>query len=353
MGQLTNAQWRRLDQALRGLYVHADAEAFPARLLESVRPLVGSDISCYSELNPVPGGVRNVADPPSELLDSLLPVLGEFQSQHPRLIDFARTGNTRALTVSDFLSRADWHRRDLYQHFYGALGLEDQVSIMIPAQRDVMIGLALNRDRRTFDDGDRRLLDALRPHLTLAWQNAQAVSQLEGPASSEQEAPASSLVRLGNDAAVLFAAPRAKKLLRRYFPERRARNVLPEPVRHWVLAFLSGAGDEAVAPRHYARRAQGLEGILSLRLVRHRDLDGWLLLLRERRKRPRADLPPRLRRVLDRLLHGESEKEIAARLGLSVHTVHEYTKQLYRRLGVSSRAHLMACWILRRGDRPS
>ena len=107
MGHLTHAQWKRLDQALRGLYVHADAESFPARLLESVRPLVGSDITCYSELNVVPGSVRNVADPPSDLLDSLLPILGEFHEQHPRLTDFARTGNTRALAVSDFLSRAE------------------------------------------------------------------------------------------------------------------------------------------------------------------------------------------------------------------------------------------------------
>ena len=56
-------------------------------------------------------------------------------------------------------------------------------------------------------------------------------------------------------------------------------------------------------------------------------------------------LPPSLRRTLDRLLLGESEKQIAEKLGISRHTVHGYIKQLYARLGVHSRAELMARWI--------
>ena len=53
-------------------------------------------------------------------------------------------------------------------------------------------------------------------------------------------------------------------------------------------------------------------------------------------------LPPRLRRTLERLLAGESDKEIAQKLGISRHTVHEYAGDLYRRFGVSGRGELMA-----------
>jgi len=56
-------------------------------------------------------------------------------------------------------------------------------------------------------------------------------------------------------------------------------------------------------------------------------------------------LPPRLRRALQRVLRGESEKEIARHLRLSQHTVHEYVGELYRRFGVCSRAELMAKWV--------
>lgn len=55
-----------------------------------------------------------------------------------------------------------------------------------------------------------------------------------------------------------------------------------------------------------------------------------------------ARLAPRVKRVLDLLLAGDGEKQVATKLGLSRHTVHQYVKMLYRELEVSSRAELMA-----------
>jgi DNA-binding NarL/FixJ family response regulator len=63
---------------------------------------------------------------------------------------------------------------------------------------------------------------------------------------------------------------------------------------------------------------------------------------------PVSRLPPRLRQTLDCLLAGDSEKQAAARLGVSVATVREYVQAVYRRLGVDSRAELLARF-LRRG----
>ena len=53
-------------------------------------------------------------------------------------------------------------------------------------------------------------------------------------------------------------------------------------------------------------------------------------------------LPPRVRRVLRCLLEGLSEKEAARALKMTPHTVHSYVKILYQRLGVRSRAQLLA-----------
>lgn len=55
-----------------------------------------------------------------------------------------------------------------------------------------------------------------------------------------------------------------------------------------------------------------------------------------------ASLTPRERETLDMLRGGSSEKVIARAMGLSVHTVHGYVKSLYRKLGVNSRAELLA-----------
>ena len=49
-------------------------------------------------------------------------------------------------------------------------------------------------------------------------------------------------------------------------------------------------------------------------------------------------LSPRLRQTLACLLDGDSEKQIALRLGLSHATIHQYVTALYRHFGVTSRA---------------
>lgn len=57
-------------------------------------------------------------------------------------------------------------------------------------------------------------------------------------------------------------------------------------------------------------------------------------------------LSPRQRDVLDGLLAGLTIKQIAFRLGLSHHTVGDYVKQIYSRLGVGSRNELTARFVV-------
>jgi DNA-binding NarL/FixJ family response regulator len=56
----------------------------------------------------------------------------------------------------------------------------------------------------------------------------------------------------------------------------------------------------------------------------------------------RARLPRRLEQTLGLLHAGYSEKEVAARLGISPSTVHDYCKALHRQLNARSRAELLA-----------
>jgi DNA-binding CsgD family transcriptional regulator len=62
---------------------------------------------------------------------------------------------------------------------------------------------------------------------------------------------------------------------------------------------------------------------------------------------PVEPLPRRLQQTLACLLEGDSEKQVAARLGLSHATIHQYVTALYRRFGVQSRAQLMS-YVIRR-----
>lgn len=58
-----------------------------------------------------------------------------------------------------------------------------------------------------------------------------------------------------------------------------------------------------------------------------------------------SPLAPYELRVLDLLLTGASEKQIADRLGLAVTTTHSYVTGIFRKFGVRGRAGLMSLWI--------
>jgi DNA-binding NarL/FixJ family response regulator len=55
-------------------------------------------------------------------------------------------------------------------------------------------------------------------------------------------------------------------------------------------------------------------------------------------------LPRRAQAALDRLLSGESDKEIARALGISLHTARQYVRMILRAHGVHSRSQLIARW---------
>lgn len=60
-----------------------------------------------------------------------------------------------------------------------------------------------------------------------------------------------------------------------------------------------------------------------------------------------SQLPPRVRQVLRCLLEGDGDKQIAARLQLSPHTVNQYIKTIYAHFKVNSRPELLARWVRR------
>jgi DNA-binding CsgD family transcriptional regulator len=64
-------------------------------------------------------------------------------------------------------------------------------------------------------------------------------------------------------------------------------------------------------------------------------------------------LSPRRREVLSALLEGDSEKQVALRLGIHVTTVHDHVKALHSHFGVNSRAELLAYFLRRYRNRRS
>lgn len=64
------------------------------------------------------------------------------------------------------------------------------------------------------------------------------------------------------------------------------------------------------------------------------------------------ELPSRPRQVLIHLIGGDSSKQIAAKLNLSIHTIHDHLKTIYRHFDVSSRSELLAKFITTNRKQP-
>ncbi|HTI98282.1 MAG TPA: response regulator transcription factor [Dongiaceae bacterium] len=58
-----------------------------------------------------------------------------------------------------------------------------------------------------------------------------------------------------------------------------------------------------------------------------------------------AELSPREREVLDGLAEGQAYKQIATRLGVSIHTVRNYIRRIYEKLHVCSSAEAVAKYL--------
>ena len=124
MDRLTQPQLRRtLLDFVRDCYAPRDRDAFFAHLLRALPTLIASDITGYAEVR-LPGQmIRNAIEP----ADVRFP--GDWQSferhvtTHPCLIHYLQTGDGRAVAISDFLTRRQFHDTALYQEFFSKVYL--------------------------------------------------------------------------------------------------------------------------------------------------------------------------------------------------------------------------------------
>jgi DNA-binding CsgD family transcriptional regulator len=119
---------------------------------------------------------------------------------------------------------------------------------------------------------------------------------------------------------------------------------------------------QPVAAGHYARRidvalTSGETAVIHGHVRPVDEADGTRVMVLEiERERPRippallAPLTPREQEVAVLVVDGLADREIAARLHLSHHTVSQYVKRIYRKLEVDSRVALTRVLLGRRGS---
>jgi DNA-binding CsgD family transcriptional regulator len=309
-------------------------DPFPPKVLESLRRLVPSDYIYYSELDRVrqislwhgeaPGGL----DEPEE------PTYWDIREQHPVCHHHEVSGDFRALKLSDFLTRSELRRTDIYWEYFRPIQAEYVMCVGLDAPLTHTKVFLFNRSGgRDFNERDRAVLDFLRPHLANLYEAAQARRRAAQALALLEEADLGLVVLDGPDG-VEHATPEALRLLSAYFREHRTG--LPEAIIAWL-----GAERNATSPQPLEVSSD--ESSLVVHHV------GGALLLEERHSEP--PLTGREREVLELVAAGKTNAEIAEAIWIAPGTVRKHLENIYEKLGVHSRTAAAAS--LNGGSRPT
>lgn len=356
MGRLTSADLRALLDLVGTLYAFRDLDAFRREVISEVRAVIPAEVIGWSEMWPSQTNSANWFSPEEINDPSRDRNWHRHMHEHPVLTQFLRTGNGSACKISDFLTRRQFHDLGLYSDVYRSMRVEEQMGILLPLSPPPVVGLALHRERVNFSERDRLLLNLLRPHVTQAYCNAKAVSQIHEElclAAGALRDLHSGLVVLTADKVPRFVSRQASRWIAEYFKCGLQEGApLPEIFQRWLEhqeGLFRRIDDAPGQPKPLVAERDGGRLIISLL----HDADHSALLLTEHRMavRPEAieqlGLTRREAEVLAWVAEGKTNEEVGILIGVRPRTVAKHLEHIFPKLGVETRtaaaARALAC----------
>lgn len=345
MARLSQRDLEAVIQAVGRIHGVQTPEQFGQEVVAAINPLVPNSLSVLNVVDPAGPRVFMVGHPAEMITPDRVQRLTEHLHEHPIWRYSRRSGDGQALTISDFLSPAAYEGSDLYQQVYREIDTLDQIAISFSSAQ-LTLALAMNRDRRSFTERDRLVLNLLRPHLVQAYHNALALTV----ARAALDASGQAVIALGQDGRVLSLDEGAWVMLRAYFGDSPSRGCeLPDALLRWVRAHLAsietlGSGATDTVAFHVTLGSKRL----TVRCVPAPQGSGCLLTLQE------AALPTgesiarqlgltrREAEVLALAADGRTDQAIANELAVSVFTVRNQMRRIFSKLSVHNRSAAIA-----------
>jgi DNA-binding CsgD family transcriptional regulator len=153
-----------------------DIEELCHGTLRALREAVPAE---WCALNELPADLpRTVSLAEPEIPAELHVAFAKYALENPLVAYYLHSKDGRALRFSDFITRRELHRLDLYREVYQPLGVEYQIAFTLPSSSHKVLGIALSRSKRDFTVTERDLLNLARPYLIQAYRNALAHTEL-------------------------------------------------------------------------------------------------------------------------------------------------------------------------------
>jgi DNA-binding CsgD family transcriptional regulator len=319
---------------------------------------VPCDLASYNEVRTDAGSMTAADDPPGAMTPDAPEVFVRLAHQNPIYAHYQKTRDGRPYKWSDFFTRRELHATDLYREAYNPMRVEYQMAFCLPAPPELVIGLALNRERRDFGERDREVLNLIRAPMIAAYATVERYATVVDRLAAVERGLArdgAGLVVLASNGGrhvVSFATEQAADLLDLAGADDA---VLPGAVASWVAAIARAprAVGESPAPL-LIRRPRG--GTVSIEFMRGRRSGEADSLIVEPVSDPvavetlrAAGLTARQAEVLRAVALGRTNAQIADQLTISVRTVSKHLEHIYEQLGATSRTQAAAtAWSIDR-----
>jgi DNA-binding CsgD family transcriptional regulator len=305
-----------------------DVSEFSSTLISGLSDVIAADYVSYNEVDPVRKSTVIVSEP--VIFGGAEAILEQHMDDNPIVRHNAGPGDGQAVMWSDFISQRQLHATALWDELFRPLSIERQMVATLPATRPLLIGVVLMRTGRDFSERERSVLNLLRPHLRLAFRNAEARS-LAGAMSTLASGGGGALILVSRLGAPLAATREASELVRAFGDSDTGE--LPARLLEWYLRvrrdeplpaepLMSVRGDDVVEAR-----------LISSSMIVLRQLSGKVASV----TLLRLGLGARERDVLALVSEGLTNRAIAARIGVESGTVKKHLDNIYEKLGVHSR----------------
>ncbi|HEY1788982.1 MAG TPA: helix-turn-helix transcriptional regulator [Verrucomicrobiae bacterium] len=305
-------------------------------LLDHALPgLIPSDWLSYNEVDLLnPGNTTAILKPDSKaFFEQFFPRFKELAYQHPLIVHQMQSANFPVHKISDFLTQEAFHQLELYRDVYRHMDVEYQIAVTVRLSSSHVVAFALSRKEKDYDERDRAVLEMLRPHLVVAFNNLDLIQnhqtiQNGAELALNELSSATLIVNLQGD--ILYHTGPAMQWLGVRNPEH-----LPKEISHWL-------GREPVTGVRENLRWNSAVGEIQIRALPTSSADRRLLVLSRENTRPSngaslSDLSRRQQEVAHWIREGKTNQEIASILGISPRTVQKHVEHIFEKLGVETR----------------
>src|ERR1051326_351050 len=242
MSRLTSREATSLSRAISSLYSNQFTTPLPERIFAALRQIASADWYALDSFNPRGYWLdKSWVEPLTGVTHDEMIAFGEYCHEHPLYRAFVESGLPEPRKTTDYVTTQQFHRLGIYNGFFRRVGTDRQIVCGLSVSPDLTLVLSLNRNRSDFTESHCRVLEALKPNLLAAHDDAAIMAELQYRQAQLQvalEKTGAGAILIGPGGVVELIPARAEQWLLKHFCPRNCKpDGLPNQIKEWAAFY--------------------------------------------------------------------------------------------------------------------